>query len=282
MKLKKKVLLEKTIQLHRVANDPEVKERINHELRDTDNYTHSFAFREFLRTLIKDLAYLHRIVDTMGEDIDGRVVLRALGDLLARGRGNYSSTSAKRTRYVTEAILAEFPDSPIPRLKLLRFLEMTAQQWIEDFFEVPRSDGGTTRLKGERLLTGLDDSPDELDGWVQNHRPIPLPPPFPVGAAEFLHQHRDQVRSVEETIRETSMPGRDDNLLKVLDELKNEDNEYDFLGKLKQDTRGNWTLGDLLIALETPADVEIYTTDRHYNVLCPALGKRLYDGYLPH
>lgn len=38
-----------------------------------------------------------------------------------------------------------------------------------------------------------------------------------------------------------------------------------------------WYLGDLVIALETPADAAFYTTNlRHFAPLCKLLGKQLY------
>ncbi|MBI1923263.1 hypothetical protein HYR99_03330 [Candidatus Poribacteria bacterium] len=274
--------METTIQLYRAVGDPETKQRINDELSDKDNYSHSYVLREFLRTIIKDVAYVYMAVQTVGTAGDGRVALENLDRFLASGRGNFSGMAARRERYVTAAILEHFNETRISSKELLRFLEMTAQQWIKDFFEAPLSDGGTYRIEEERFLTGLDEQPDELERWIFNHRPIPPPPPFPAGAAQFLHKHRHLVRRVEEFVQAASMREQDQNLLKILERLKDKDGRYDFLGKLKPNTRGNWALGDLLIALETPSDVHIYTTDQHYNVLCQALGKRRYQGYLPH
>ena len=75
---------------------------------------------------------------------------------------------------------------------------------------------------------------------------------------------------------------KDKSLLKILERLKDENGEYAFLDKLKPNTRGNWALGDLLVALETPPEVRIYANDRHFLVLCKALGKRRYLGrYAP-
>ncbi|MCI0490435.1 MAG: hypothetical protein L0229_27900 [Blastocatellia bacterium] len=71
-------------------------------------------------------------------------------------------------------------------------------------------------------------------------------------------------------------------MLKVLDRMKNAAGDYDFANKLTPRTKGNWWLGDLLIALESPHYCAIYTTDGLFEALCDALGKRLYVGYMSH
>ncbi|MDQ3815738.1 MAG: hypothetical protein M3347_17630, partial [Armatimonadota bacterium] len=275
-----KLLLETTIQLHRIADDTGIKQRINDELSDQECYTTSFVLREFLRTVIKDLAYIHTAIESLEAGADGRIALGNLDRFLASGKGNFSVRAARRERYVTAIILDAFPETKIPRGKLLRFLERAAQQWLEEFFEVPALDG-ESRIDDDHFLTGLDEQHDEMERWIQDHHPIPEPPPFPIGAAKFLDDNRRSVLRAEECVQEAKAREKDKNLLKVLGALKDDDGEYDFLGKLKTNTRGNWTLGDLLIALESPPDAHIYTTDKHYGPLCRALKKHRSQGYQP-
>ena len=276
-----KILLETTVQLHRVTDDPGTKARINETLRGKHVYTSSYVLREFLRTVIKDIAYVHKAVQAIDKDADGRVALGNLDRYLASGRGNFSVRAGRRERYVTAAILDKYSNTRIPRLQLLRFLEETAQQWIEDFYEVLCDKDYEWRIDGEYFLTNLDDPTDEMQCWICNNGPIPGPPPFPSGAAKFLQRKRSEAKIAENSVRAAIVKEKDCNLLKILDSLKNDRGEYDFIGKLKVNTRGNWSLGDLLIALETPSDAHIYSDDRHFNVLCKSLGKQRYPGYLP-
>lgn len=37
-----------------------------------------------------------------------------------------------------------------------------------------------------------------------------------------------------------------------------------------------WAIGDVIIALEAPKDALIYTADRHFEVICRAIGKQLF------
>ncbi len=235
--------------------------------------TTSFVFREFLRTIIWDLGYVRSQVSNPEIGSKPAKTLRRLMRLLARGEGRYHPRAAGRQYYIVMAILGEFPRRTVSREELLTFLEMTSEQWIEDFFETPED-----RIQGDRYLRALDDSPDEMEQWVQNHRPIPDPPPFPSRAASFLDQRKPEVHEAEAAMRTARR--KDKRLLAILDRLKS-GSEYDFLGKLKVTTRGNWALGDLLITLETPPDASIYTIDRHFHVLCRALRRRLYKGYHP-
>ncbi|MBM3235065.1 hypothetical protein FJZ31_02075 [Candidatus Poribacteria bacterium] len=41
-----------------------------------------------------------------------------------------------------------------------------------------------------------------------------------------------------------------------------------------------WALGDVIIAMEAPKDALICTVDRHFEVICKAIGKRLFQGHI--
>src|SRR5229473_5911559 len=130
------VLLETTIQIHRIVDDPVVKETINSELADKSVYTTTFVLREFLRTIIADVAYVHSMLKDLPVR-DGRVALGALSRLLAQGKNNYSPRAARREQYVIGAIVDYFSETIVPLEKLRCLLEMTVREWINDFFEVP-------------------------------------------------------------------------------------------------------------------------------------------------
>jgi hypothetical protein len=102
------LLLETTIQLYRVAGVTEVKREINRELHGKQVCTTSFVFRESLRTIINDVAYVHRIAEQIPEGQDGRVALGRLVNVLASGPGNFSPRSRQRGQYVVAEILDSF------------------------------------------------------------------------------------------------------------------------------------------------------------------------------
>ncbi len=267
------------MQLHRVADDPRIKTAIHHELHGKETYTTSFVFREFLNTIITDVAYVHSCAQKITEDDDGRVALASLDRLLASGRGKWSPRAARRERLVTAAILEGFPQTRVSRQRLLTRLERIGQQWMRDFFKGLLPDGSRLTIT---CLCQLDDAPDELERMKQGN-PFPEKPSFPQRAALFLDQHKEQVQQAEQAMHQAKVKeGKDKDLLAILCRMKNKQDDYDFPNLLRPNTRNNWRLGDLLITLETPTDTAIYTTNRHFDVLCAALGRKRYQGYLPH
>jgi hypothetical protein len=114
--------------------------------------------------------------------------------------------------------------------------------------------------------------------WVEDNLPIPPPPPFPEFSeiVDFLNRFQLEVRLAERAVLAAKPPlKRDKSLLKALGWLKDKQTrDYDFSAKLLVPKNWHWWLGDLLITLEASKDMEVYTTDRHFLVLCPALGRQ--------
>lgn len=273
------LLLETTIQIFRVVETIETKANLNRELHGKQVFTSSFVYREFLRTIITDVIYVWNAVKETTPDTDGQVGLGVISRFLAQGKGNFSARSAKRMHYVMAAVQESFKQTQIPQQRLIRRLERIGQQWERDFFEaLSPIDGQAIPI---HCLCNLDD-PSEIERLRQG-RPFPEMPLFPTGAATFLEKHKELVQKAEEAMHVAGARHKDSSLLDVLKRLKKTDGEYDFLQRLKINTRGNWCLGDLLISLETPPPPTgaVYTIDRHYEILCPAIGKLRYQGFMP-
>jgi len=254
-----------------------VKETINSELADKSVYTTTFVLREFLRTIIADVAYVHSMLKDLPVR-DGRVALGALSRLLAQGKNNYSPRAARREQYVIGAIVDYFSETIVPLEKLRCLLEMTVREWINDFFEVPVAGPGYPSIPAECLAV-LDETPDEMTVWINSRYPMPTNPPIPKKAADFLLSHRGEITKIEEALEIQSNKSRDVRMLATLSLLKNKAGEFDFTAKLNR--RNIWALGDLFITLETPRSAMIYTTDKHYELLCSMTGRSQYSGYLP-
>ncbi len=272
------VLLDTTVQLWRIVYGPDETEHFARELVDkTEVYTTSLVFREFVRTIIGDVEYLHlQTSECLKPDADGRIGLGRLCLFLGAAR-NYSSRSVKRLHLVIGKLLDGFSATKVPRSKILVRLERTANRWMRDFFRYLDSSGEHRQLT---CLTALDDT-----GYLEQMRrarPFPPRPVFPSKAASFLDERREQVERAEAAMgKATCAEGRDKKLLNFLDRLKGKDGGFDFLGRLPMYKEHCWRLGDLLIVLESPEGAAIYSTDRAFAVLTRALDKRLYRGYLP-
>lgn len=272
------VLLDTTVQLWRIAYGPDEASTFHRELANQKEvYTTSFAFREFLNTIIADLNYVYlQTVELLHPEEDGRVGLDRLVRFLAIGKGNFSMRSVRRIYLVIGMLLESFEQTRIPKSKILVRLERTASRYIRDFFRYPRQ---AAQYRSVTCLTGLDDDPSELED-MQSGRPFPGRPNFPRAVASFLENAKSQVEQVEDEMRNATLAqGRDDKLLKVFKYLKDDDGSFDFSVKLGKYKVWNWALGDLLIALETPEGVAVYSTDRAFRIHCRALRKPRYIGY---
>ena len=275
---RRRILLETTIQMHRLADDLQIRRAINEELNDADVYCTSFVLRELLRTIIASLAFVYTCVKKLGADGDGYLALERLVRLLAQGEGQFSPRSARREQYVVAAILERFGSTRIALSELLCYLEYVSRKWLRDFYRVPLASGGRFEIVGEFFLTGLDEKAAEMSDWIRNSDRIPGPPRFPSGASRFLDQRQEAVGAVHEAMAKCEARRRDDRLVLILTRLRTNKGEYDFMRRLKVNTRGNWCLGDLLIALETPSNVAIYTEDRHFEIICGVLPRGIHPG----
>lgn len=273
-----RLLLDTTVQLGRIAKGAEESRRFNEELTGkTDVYTTSFVFREFLRTIIADIEYVHvQTRETLRSDDDGRLRLSRLSQFLGIAEGNYSPRSIQRLHLVVGMLLEGFAQTKVPKSKILTRLERTASRWIRDFF---RFSGEAGEERDVVCLTTLDDDPGDLES-MRRARPFPPAPTFPKNAAPFLEERREQVERVEDEMKKaTQAQGRDDKLLKFLGRLRGDDGRLDFLGKLPRYKSWCWRLGDLLITLETPEHAAVYSTDRAFTILTSAVGRQCYRGY---
>jgi len=86
---------------------------------------------------------------------------------------------------------------------------------------------------------------------------------------EFLSQREQELESIEHAIRNLPKKERDSRVLQALGRIRNDKTAA--LGE-----QNCWALGDVIIALSVPDDVFIYTIDHHFEVICQALGKKLF------
>ena len=272
----KQVLLDTTVQFQRIAGSRANREAVAQELAGAKVWTTSFVFREFLRTIIKDLHMLHDRSFTVGSPDNVRVTFAELLASLASGKGYLSPRSAMRLLSIVGVLLESFKATSVRRKQLQTRLERMCETWLDGFFQIHQTDGSSTLVE---CLIGLENSRAEWEA-MRRGDPFPEMPTFPSGAATFLNNRRDRVHAAEQAMTRAAAHQRDESLLRILGRLKREDGEYDFIGKLRPTTRGNWHLGNLLIALETPEGISVYSRSKQFGVLCPALNKPQYRGTL--
>jgi len=83
----------------------------------------------------------------------------------------------------------------------------------------------------------------------------------------FLSEHQEELKSLEDAL---ACAPPDEINPRTLTALKRVNaNVTKTFGE-----KTCWSLGDVIIALETPDDTQIYTTDRHLDLICSILGKQ--------
>jgi hypothetical protein len=132
-----------------------------------------------------------------------------------------------------------------------------------------------------RFMLGLDELLDTTACGLARERPVPLGETYrlrtqcmrPVkecGLAERLAEHQSEMRVLADGLQEHSEAA----LARVSALCRHVLEDPD----MARGRNCTWYLGDLVIALELPADATFYTTNhRHFEPLCTLLGKRLYE-----
>ncbi len=86
---------------------------------------------------------------------------------------------------------------------------------------------------------------------------------------QFFSAHQGQLTAIQEAM-ETAPGGKVDR--RTLSALRRVN--ADVTKALGEQTC--WALGDVIIALEAPQDALFYTADGHFEVICRAIGKRVF------
>ncbi len=92
------------------------------------------------------------------------------------------------------------------------------------------------------------------------------------GLPILLREGDTELAKIKAAFQKTPPRGRDVRLMKAIDRIIAAGDWNDAKGQ-----KNCWPLGDSIIALECPRDAHIYTKDRHFDVICQAIGKKLYQ-----
>ena len=204
------VLLDTTVQNQRIAGGRGDREAVAQELAGVKVWTTSFVFREFLRTIIKDLHFLHDRSFVVGSPDDVRVAFAELLTGLASGKTFVPPRSAMRLLSIVGVILESFKTTRVRRKQLQTRLERMCETWLDAFFQIRELNGSSTPVD---CLTGLEESSAEWED-LRRGDPFPEMPAFPGGAAKFLENRRDEVRAAEQATTRAAAHQRDESLRK--------------------------------------------------------------------
>lgn len=261
------LFLDTTIQIERIVSPAQRRVQLQATLANHRLLTSTYVLGEFLRTLVKDAVQLHHrleqathfdeVITQLGQHPNkreaGRMML-ILGTLLRAERASQSITFAPEMRVQLQERLARY----------IKFA-------LVDLF-----------------FLGIDEMLDSTQCGLARERPTVTPAAN--GNGSFFHLRTQCTRHVRECDLAEQMTIWRPELAALADGLTREsDPVLVRMGQLAQQisedpviARGRnctWYLGDLVIALELPADVPLYTTNvRHFAPILAILGKKLYVG----
>ncbi|MCE7986232.1 MAG: hypothetical protein DYG89_34075 [Caldilinea sp. CFX5] len=238
--------LDTTIQLSKLFAPASVRQTIHQRIQEHSCVASSYARMEYLRWLEPCVA-MHQLLQE--EIAHNRTT--ALSEVQARILLAHGRNQNKMLSIMTWLLRAYSPDARV----LLVYLKTLIEYEFHEIF-----------TQGIELL------PDPIACPLMDLRAIPetagyrLEPnlayrrgAMPCHIVDFLQGHRRALQELSTALRET-YPQMAEACGRVLEN--------------PTDAQGNTckTLGDVIIALQTPADAVLWTTDASFDLICPVIG----------
>lgn len=243
-------------------------------------------FREFLRTLVRDLVELERLCGEALEESLARGEPRlSLAELGAAVRASgFRQRSKDRKAAVLGHLAEQLNRNLVEGAFLLTLLHELRELYVRLFFcSDPASPESRDilchrdpELEPSPLLAAMEESATApIARRPKADTPAFEPPGLPPGMGRYLDDRHPEVESVEAAMRGADK-GRDRSLLRVLSWVRRKGGgAYDFTGWLPGKETWPWALSDLLIVLSAPRGAIVASKDRAFSVLCAVLGRRL-------
>ncbi len=264
----KSLFLETTIQIEREAASRARQASLRRDLASYRLVTSTYVLGEYLRTLVKDAVRLHRLVATHVHLDD---VMTAIGQ-------HPNKREASRMLLIGGAVVRDIADWEKVQEADIRADLLNA---------LSRS---TEHVLINRFLIGIDELLDITACGLARERPV-VWQAGPQGIrGEDLYRLRSQcVRHVRECDLAERMTEWRPELKALAEGLSRQDDPalirmgelaYQVLDDptLARGRNCTWYLADLIIALELPPGVPLYTTNRrHFEPILAILGKSLHN-----
>lgn len=254
------IFLDNTIQIERIFI-PSRRVIIQKHLtaENTSVISSTYLLMEYRRTVVADFIAVYNLVKSHEK----------LGEALAHlssGRARFSKRKIERRQKILGMAMTDCEDADeyLTRLGVLRILEV----YIEGGLERRFMENITTLTNATDCDLAKYPLTQDADGYYQltttcnrNRVCCQLP--------AFLEQNVHNLQKIEQFIKqhETTL------YTETLEKLARITTDF----SLSQGQRTCWKLGDIIIALEADEDALVYTTDKDFEIILSALGKKLYQ-----
>lgn len=250
-----RIFLETTIQVRRLLYEPKIRQSINAVIQEHEILTSTYVWMEVQRTIGQDYQHL---IDLLHDQTP--YTLSDLFYRLGENSNHLSSRRFGRIMTILGQLVTEFPDPDFDPFELAEYLFRRRRWLIHDAFfhgvdhvldttqcdlvkpdyTVPQ--GGRMSCRRETAQCAL---PDLL---AQYH-----------AQCQQLQTDSTNLAALDTTTQQA--------LSRIVDDVT-----------LAKGERTCWPLGDLILVLECPPDVLLWTTNmRHFEPLCRVFGRELYD-----
>ena len=258
-----KIFVETTIHIERLFGDATRQAQIERNLKDAVFSTSSYVYMEFRRTMLQAMSYVLSVVLKMRQEGQKNIDLVSLLRCLSAGTAiRFSLRIFQRVMLVYGYLLDHFSTFIVPAAMLIDYLEYNRDSIIPArFFE-------------------------SIDEYINQTNCDLVHPSQPIGdylhrrlscnarrarcaLVSFLQKHQAELQTLEQAFAAAPPDQVNPRTLAALKKINADINKA--LGQ-----RNCWHLGDVIMALEAPDDAKIYTTDRHFDLICSVLGKQLF------
>ena len=259
----RKVFLETTIQIERITYSEYRRQQIHRLLSDYTLMTSSYVFMEYRRVVLQTYAYLLTTAQKMQREGKTNIRLSEFAQRLSLAHSIRFKPRVLQSLLLIFGMLHEAFELPVVSAEdLIDYLEINMGRVAVDAF-----------FHGiDEFITATDcdlSSPDALVGDYINTRLSCNAATATCGLVSFLELHKEKLHTLEQALAAAPPEKVNPRTLQALRRVN-----ADIAKALGE--RTCWALGDIIIALEVPDDALIYTTDRHFDIICAALSKQMF------
>lgn len=254
-----KIFLETTILIQRLLYEERRVADIEEKLAGKYICTSAFVLMEFRRSILQALNYLRSLLREMEQQGQLEIGLDEFFVVLSQGRGIFYSTRAVQSVFLAlSAISSSFSGGVLSTTRLVRELgwqierlEVNAIRGINEIINETRCDLAKEAAPiGDYLHSRLSCNAAKAGCQLVN----------------FLEKHRGELKKIGEAMAAAPREKVDARAFAAVQKVN-----ADITKAMGE--RTCWALGDVIIALEAPPDAEIFTADKHFEVILKAIGK---------
>lgn len=258
-----KIFLETSIQIRRLLYTSEQKIQIRRQLAGKSLNTSMYVFMEFRRSVLQVYLYVKSLLSILARAGRSEISLSDFIILLSEARGiSRSPRAIQRTMLVLADVVNQFETGVASIPSLLDYLTLQIRLLERKFFQDIDSVINVTDCDLVKPTASLGDFLSSRLSCNAATAQCKL--------VTFLSNKREELQPIRNAMERLSPTERDTKAYNALTRI-----QPDLTLALGE--RTCWALGDVIIALSVPDDAFVYTVDEHFQMLCVAIGKRIFE-----